>query len=359
MLSTLRAAGTGLVLVGIVLGPLLGGSNGPLLRAVAPVAALAVGWIGALFGAQLDRNLFQVPIVWRAGLRGTAAFVAVAAGSWFLPQAIPALDAIWPSPPQRLPLSLMLGAIAAASGPGVTSLPGTTSPPGERRVAILDSGLGVVAFAVILAFYHPRTTGAGAAFWWAPWLLLAGTCGILIGLLFLSVTRVRHSPGDLILALLGCLGLGAGVGYAAGFSPIVVCWIVGAVIAALSPHRREVIRLLETWERPAFAVLLVVVGVWLALPTLWILAAAVVLAGFRVVARWLAALIPGGGGKVGSRAGLAQGGVVVALGASYCFVFGPSTGTGGWAMTLVVVGVALAQLVAALTVAPPTPEVRG
>jgi xanthosine utilization system XapX-like protein len=267
------------------------------------------------------------------------------------------LDAIWPAPrTQRLALSLILGAIAAASGPGATSLPGTTSPPGERRVALLDSGLAVVAFAIILAFFHPRTAGATAAFWWAPWLLITLTCGILVGLLFLSVTRVRHSPADLLLALLGCLVLGAGVGYAAGFSPIVICWVAGAVIAALSPHRRAVVAQLEAWERPAYAVLLVVAGAWLQLPTLWILAAALALAGFRIVARWLAALIPGGGGKVGSRAGLAQGGVVVALGASHFFIFGAAT---GWALTVVLIGVALAQLAAALTAQPASPEVRG
>ena len=356
MLSTLRAAGTGLVLVGIVLGPLVGGggSANPAIRALAPVAALAVGWIGALFGAQLDRNLFQLPTLWRAGLRGSAAFAAVALGAWFLPQAIPALDAIWPPPgaPRRA-LSLILGAMAAASGPGATSLPGTTSPPGERRVALLDSGFAVVAFAVILAFYHPPRVGAAAAFWWAPWLLLTLTCGILVGLLFLSITRVRHSPADVLLALLGCVALGAGVGYAAGFSAIVICWVAGAVIAALSPQRAEVIAVLETWERPAYAILLVVTGAWLELPTLWVLAAGVTLAGFRIVARWLAALIPGGGGKVGSRAGLAQGGVVVALAASQFFIFGS-----GWALTVVVVGVALAQLAAALTAPLASPEVR-
>ncbi|MBI1966811.1 MAG: hypothetical protein HYS40_02370 [Gemmatimonadetes bacterium] len=348
-----RNAGTTLVVLGIVLGPGIGVLDEATLRAVAPVGALAVGWIGAAFGARLDRRLFQrlqPHIMQLALVQAATAFAVVGAGFWLLTTVVPALAAAWAP---RLPAGLALAAVAAASGPGMIGL--LTEGTSTRwslvstvgLTAVLDTGLGVVAFILTLALAHPRVPGAG--FGWVTWLLLASGSGVLVGLLFLSFTRVRHTAHDLALSLFGCLLLGAGVGYAAGLTPFVVCAVAGALIASLSSHRRAALALLEEWERPATGVLLVAAGALLRLPTPWIVPAVVVLAAARIAARWTAVRFARG--PIGAAdlppdiglVGTAQGAVAVALGVSFHLVFG------GAVLTAVVLSVALAQLAAPVT----------
>src|SRR5206468_503204 len=80
------------------------------------------------------------------------------------------------------------------------------------------------------------------------------------------------------LELLGTLLFGAGIGYATGLSPFVVCALAAAAIVNASPRRRQVQALLAAWEQPGYALLLILVGALLTLPTLWILVAVAQLA---------------------------------------------------------------------------------
>jgi hypothetical protein len=92
-------------------------------------------------------------------------------------------------------------------------------------------------------------------------------------------------------------------------------------------------------ERPIYAVLLVVAGGLLALPTAWILLAALVLWGLRAVAKWAA--VRARGSRDMGLATIAQGGVVVALGVGYTILYG---GGGGALLATIVLLVAASQV---------------
>src|SRR2546430_14795550 len=80
-LDPLLAAGGQLVVAGLVLGPGIGFVSPALLRALAPVTALALGWIGATLGAHFEwRYVRRIPRdVWLlAALPAASAFTAVA-----------------------------------------------------------------------------------------------------------------------------------------------------------------------------------------------------------------------------------------------------------------------------------------
>jgi len=154
------------------------------------------------------------------------------------------------------------------------------------------------------------------------------------------------------MALLGAILFGAGIGYAADLSPLVVCGLAAALIVNASPLRRRVQALLATGEHPLSAPLLIIAGAVLALPTIWALAAAPILWALRSAAKWavvryardplhLGALPPDLG-----LATTAQGGLAIALGASFLLADGPTSGTGSPLLTTIVVGVVLAQLAA-------------
>src|SRR5467141_2531024 len=121
-LDLVLAAGGPLVLLGVVLGPGIDLINRPVLDELAPVTALAIGWIGAALGARFEwrcvRHIGR-PTWLRAALSAAAAFAAVTLGAWLLGRLAPALTTVWTP---RLPALLTLGAVAAASGPGAVTL---------------------------------------------------------------------------------------------------------------------------------------------------------------------------------------------------------------------------------------------
>lgn len=360
-LDVAAAAGLPLVVVGILLGPALHAFDAGTLRGLAPAQALGIAWIGALFGAGVRwRYVRRIPrALWLLALGEAAAVLAAtAAAAWLFTRIVPALRAAWQPP---LAAILSLGAIAVVTGPAAVLM--TARAAGVRRAvahafeiaAWLDTAFGAVAFTLALALYHPRQPAGGLLFGWVAWIALALGSGVLVGMLFLALARLRPDRADLGVALIGALLLGAGVGYAADLSPFVIAAVAMIVIVHRAPSPREAVRILEDWEHPIYAVFLILAGAAMRLPTPWVLAAAVALAGVRVAARWAAVrglgravrldgLLPPNLGL----AGVAQGGVAVALAMNFFIVYGTAAGkaAGGALVTTVLVALGLAQLAA-------------
>jgi hypothetical protein len=337
-LDLVLAAGAPLVLLGLVLGPGIGVLDRPTLRAVAPVTALGIGWIGAGVGARLEwRVVRRIPRrVWAlAAVQGAVVFVATVLAAWLLRRALPPLAAAWRP---TVPALLILAATAMVSGPGAVALVARAAgvrPALARtfaRAAMLETTLGALAFVFALAVYHPRPPFAAFPVAALKWMALAVAAGGGVGMLFLWLTRLR--PDGHGLDLLGVMLLGAGVGYAADLSPFVVCALAAALMVNRSPQRRQVQALLQASEPPIYALFLIGAGALLSLPTAWLLLAGLVLGLVRVAARWPRGL-----------ASVAQGGVAVALAGSFYLLYGRPAG-GGAILTTVLLGVALAQAIA-------------
>jgi hypothetical protein len=354
------AAGGPLVAVGLVLGPGIGFLSPTLLGALAPVTALALGWLGAMLGARFEwRYLRRVPReVWLcAALSAVSAFVAAALSVALLARLVPALGAAWTP---RLPAVLTLAAVAAASGPGAVRLVARTLGLGElitrriTRVAVLETAAGTLALTVPLALHRPYA-GTNAELGWLASLVFAVGGGALVGMAFLSVSRLRPGAADLGFALVATLLFGAGLGYAADLSPLIVCALAAGLIVNTSTQRRVVREMLADWAHPLTAVLLIVTGALLTLPTAWILVAAPLVALVRVAAKWGAVRL----GRdilrlhgVPPHAGLAtvaQGATALALGVNFFMMYGARAPgvVGGAAVLATVLGaVAVAQLAA-------------
>src|SRR2546429_1472242 len=128
-------AGAPVGLLGLVLGPGIELLARPLWRALAPLTAFAIGWIGAARGARFGwRYVRRIPRgTWLLAAAGAgAAFLVVALGAWLLARRVPSLAPLWVP---RLPTVLGLAAVAAASGPGavtaVARAVGVAPPPGR------------------------------------------------------------------------------------------------------------------------------------------------------------------------------------------------------------------------------------
>jgi hypothetical protein len=355
-LHPVLAAGGPLVAVGLVLGPGIGFLGPTLVGALAPVTALALGWLGAMLGARFEwRYVRRVPRdVWLcAALAAVSAYVAAALSVALLARLVPALGAAWTP---RLPAVLTLAAVAAASGPGAVRLVARTLGLGElitrriTRVAVLETAAGALALTVPLALHRPYA-GAHAELGWLASLVFAVGGGALVGMAFLSVSRLRPGAADVGFALVATLLFGAGLGYAADLSPLIVCALAAGLIVNTSTRRRVVRAMLADWAHRLTVVLLIVTGALLTLPTAWILVAAPLVALVRVAAQWGAVRL----GRdvlrlhgVPPHAGLAtvaQGATALALGVNVSLVYG-GHGTGAAVLATVVGAVAVAQLAA-------------
>ena len=349
-LPLVHAAGTPLLLLGVVLGPASGVLSDAVLDTLAPVMALAIGWTGASFGARIPWRLIRrVPpaFVTVASLPAAASFLAVTVVAIVLALLIPALRAAWR--PLAL-VSFTLGALAAVAASAVVQLVaqmGGVRHARAKRLALgttIQTAWGALAFTLILAADHPRGH-LGGPLGGAGWLILVLGSGVLLGVMFLGFSRLRTAD-DLPLALLGTVLFGAGVGYAAGLSPFIVCAIGAAIVVNYSPERRAVARRLAAWEPPIYVVFMVLAGALLRLPTLWIVPAACILAAVRIAARWGAGRLAKDRPSLGM-AGIAQGSVVLALALNFLLVYHgivPVAAEG--VLSVVVIGMVLAQLAA-------------
>ncbi len=358
-LDLMLAGGGPLLLLGLALGPGIDLLARPTLQTVAPVTALAVGWLGAGLGAQFEwRYVRRIPrAAWLpALLAASAALVVAALAAWLAAQLVPALGAAWMP---RLPAILALGAIAAASGPGAVALAARAAGIGRSAAhavalaATLETACAAVALTIPLALHRAHQPAGSAALGWLAWIVLATGSGVLVCTVFLSLTRLRPARADLGLALLATMLFGAGIGYAAELSPFVVCALGAALIVNLAPLRHVVRQVLADWEPTLGALLLVIAGALLTLPTAWILLAAPLLAALRIAARWagpragrLALKLPDLPFDVGL-ATVAQGGAAIALGVNFFLMYGGrGAGSSGAVLMTVVLGVTLAQLAA-------------
>jgi len=356
-LDLVFAAGGPLVLLGLVLGRGIDLINRPVLGALAPITALAIGWIGAAFGARFEwRYVRRIGRgTWLlATLSAAAAFAVVTLGAWLLYRVVPALAAAWTP---RLPALLTLGAVAAASGPGAVTL--VARAVGIRKsvsrafslAAALETACGALAFTLPLALHRAHPLGGNAGLGWLAWLVFAAGSGALVGTVFLALTQPRLERVNWGFVLFATLLFGAGVGYAADLSPFVVCALAMVLIVNASPRRHAVRQVLADWEPPIYGIFLVIVGTLLTLPTMWILVAAPLLAAARFAAKWVAPRyasiafrLDGSAPNVGLGT-VAQGGVAIAMGLSFLITYADG-GTGGALLSTVVLGVAAAQLAA-------------
>ncbi len=350
------------LLIGFVLGPVGLGLLGPeATEQLFPFLALGLGWVGFHFGLQLDRqSLRHFPPVFHVFAVGQAVltFAIFLGGGWVVVHLAglegPAVDL------------LLLGAAATAAittPAGIAMVSSNFLVRGHVRdllffVGSLDAVVGILALQVIYAVYRPEAMAAGIGP--MPQLTLVGVAvglGLVCGIVFLWLTRVRPAGEELVLFLLGICAFASGAALRWGLSPLFVSVTMGAVVANLGRDKERVFRVLQRWEKPVYLVFLLLAGALLRMPSVWIILLAVGYAGLRGLAKVgasaaLVSAVPFGA-EVPRRLGLGlipQGGISLAMAASGVLVY-PDLGVGSLEaettslFTIIVIGVTLSELV--------------
>jgi hypothetical protein len=323
----------------LLLGWALGGQglgllDSATLGSLEPLLILGLGWIGLLVGLQ-----FELPLLRRVPLSfyGVAIVQALLVLGILYLASYPLLS--WIFGPGRLTqaAALFLAAAGADSSQHILAL-----AVRERRhhphapvhlyqvCAEIDTLVPLFALAVLAGFQRELAFGPPVLPDWgeALWRLAQATgFGLILGLLLAFLLHRVKEASHHLLILVGFLALSGGLSRAAGFPPLFVNFVAGALTVNLVGHRGDTWRLVSTSERPIYFIFLLLVGAGWHLEQLWALAIAPVFVILRLLAKSLSLPVAGrlifGRRLIGTEAGRAlggQSGVSVALVASLQFI---------------------------------------
>ncbi|MBT8397663.1 MAG: cation:proton antiporter, partial [Gemmatimonadetes bacterium] len=288
--------GTHFLLLGFILGPhLLGLLSQEALRQLFPLLGLGLGWIGFLFGLQLDRrNLRHFPPAFHILAIGQAVLV------FFLFLGIGWVALLIWGQTGRVPrLLLMAGAATAciSTPAGIALISTNYLVRGKVRdllflVASLDALVGIAALQVVYALFPPSDLGIGLAL--LPrlsWIVGALGLGVICGILFLWLTRPRPGAEEMVLFLLGIAAFASGAALELQLSPLFVSVTMGAVVANFSADPQRVFKTLHEWEKPIYVVFLMLAGALLSFSTLLVPLVAILYSVVRGGGKVLGSLI--------------------------------------------------------------------
>ena len=282
--------GTHFIVIGFVLGPsVLGLVTREALEHLFPFFALGFGWVGFLFGMQLEKETVRA---FAAHLHRFAAGQALLAFVFMTAVGLLGLLALGRLGRVEVLLVLLASATACTSAPaGIAMVSSNFLVRGPVReslffAASIDGIVGIFVLQLIYAGYHPPDALAPLGDLPAlAWTVLASSIGVLCGIIFVWLTRRRTEIEELVLFLMGITAFAAGAAIQLQLSPLFVSVIMGAVVANLVPHHQRVLRVMAGWEKPAYVILLILAGALVRFPTLWIIPLALVYAILRGAAK--------------------------------------------------------------------------
>lgn len=257
------SSNVGWMALGFVLGPFaLNVVGESLVLAVTPITTIAAGWVALAVGARVfGASEPRVGGAVHAELRGLATSVVVAALAFALAWAVFPYLAVGRVPEDRHVLALLVAAIA--SGADRESAAAGKSP--RSFVTLSRVARGSVLVPIALAFAAsvaqggsplrslpvPHALALGGALVLGP--LLGGLGAVLLG--------EAPGPRELWGTLLGISALAVGLSDRFGVSVVAVLFALGATLAKVTRHRKELVRAVAPTERAMLLPLLVVIGV--------------------------------------------------------------------------------------------------
>jgi len=279
--------GTEFLFLGLLLGPQFSNLlDTETLKGLEPVGALLLGWIGLLFGFQFEiarLRRFPLDFFKAAILESLLTFALVFLGVYY---ALPLFSDI--SEVKRIALSLTLSAAAACTAQTGLALLTPDFVDQHRKtigllryVSSIDGLSALLIFGMVFFFRRPSITG----FSWIGDLAL-GTVFILIisiGLVFLYIVFIasHRDESELALVIIAMAVLTSGVASILHFSPLVANFFVGFCLVNLCRQKERLFKILVGVEKPVYLLLLVFLGAYWKLDSMWLIVLAAVYCLYR------------------------------------------------------------------------------
>jgi hypothetical protein len=322
--------GTEFILVGVALGDaLIGLLDEGTLRSLTPLLSLGLGFVGLIFGIQLElRKILRFPARYlpMATIQAVVTLLVVSVPCYFILKEWFVDDEL-----AILVASLILGATAACTAQTALALIGREfglrgAPVMDllRYISSVDAAVGLVVLAFASCLLHAQPVigvDAGVAF---QWFVVSLGIGIAMGFLLHLLTEVRCREEELPIFVVGMVTFSSGIALALDLSPLFINTMMGVTVANLTGSRNRIFNFLARLERPFYILLVVLAGSIWRPGSPWVLLLAAFYLGLRALGKL-------GGGRLAVRAAasgtrppaslglglLSQGGMAVAMVMNY------------------------------------------
>lgn len=257
-------------LVYIFLGLFLGGRglnvlSHEVLQGFTPLISLGLGWIGFLFGFQLERRYlkcFSRKYLWLSWLQ----FVVNLLFTFLLMTF--ALGRFFPGTSLflRHGMAFAFGLLVSLSSPTLLNAlaPRLSGRGGYTYLARFLSSVGafwgITGLALLQSFWkYPQPNGSI----WIRGLGLTAAAAllpVLLGYLFHILTRKRVDEQDLLVYLLGLVFFVSGAAVFFNQAPLFVGMVLGITYSNLTKIQERIYPILLSTEKPLYIVLLILIG---------------------------------------------------------------------------------------------------
>jgi len=168
-------------------------------------------------------------------------------------------------------IALLLGAIASATAPAATIMVvkqyNAKGPVTETLLSVvaLDDAVALIAFgfavAIVNTMQHPGGTSLIMSVL-KPFGEIAGALGLgaVLGILFKIPLRFFKKDSNRLIISSGFVFLGSSLATMFGFSPLLLCMAMGAVLVNVSESGESILRLTDSVTPPIFLMFFVVSG---------------------------------------------------------------------------------------------------
>ena len=258
-------SGVAFVLLGVLARhPAVGILDDEVLYDLTPLVHFALGWLGLIIGFQFDvRVLDRLP-------RGTATlvgletltpflFVGATGAAMMLYFGRPWNDATF----VRDAIVLATAGALSATGTGERAAPRDSlggEPDPLHALESLDEIIAVAGLAVLGAFFRPLWVEFKWVLPGPVWLILSLGVGLCLGLIVYALLAGRRGSEFLAL-LLGSVALASGIAGYLFLSPLVVCFIAGAILVNLPGQYKQLCwTILLQLERPIYYLFFAIAG---------------------------------------------------------------------------------------------------
>ncbi len=235
-----------------------------VLAELQPLLPLGLGWIGLSLGFRFDARVIEtLPKSLARGLlltTGVPFLFVVAAAALLL-----ALSTGFSADIEFLRDAILLGsagAVTARTLPSFLRSRGVAQEDADRvaRLVQLEELAAMTGLLVVAAFFRP----AGEAGWKLPgiaWIFVTlGMATAISGMIYAILAGVR-GIAEIMVVLLGSVALLSGMASFLRLSPVVVCFLSGALLRNLPGTWKTHVRdALDRLERPVYLIFLVIAG---------------------------------------------------------------------------------------------------
>ena len=286
---------TGYLVAGLIIGPAV--LSDDFLDSTSIISDVALGFIAFSIGNEFKLSYFKrvgaAPII-IACMESLFAVIFVVAGLVISGQS--------------LPFSLVLGAIAAATAPAATIMVikqyRAKGPVTESLLSVvaIDDATALILFSLAVAVAQALTDSGASlgASLLAPVKEIGGAIvvGALLGFIFLIPLRFFQKQGNRLSLIVGFIFAGIGISNLFGFSSLLLCMSMGAIIANFSPDVEKLMDICDSVTPPIFMLFFVASGADLklsVLPTVGVIG--VIYIVLRVVGKMVGASVGAAMGK--------------------------------------------------------------